>query len=705
MLVGLVSALVSAAEARPATYSSVMPARIGGLSVPARVQARGLALARGNSFRTQFWAGINLGSTVPGTQPGELAVSRAVYDRWLADMGRLGIRVIRVYTIQRPGFYDALASYNGRHPDAPLLLIQGVWIPEQQFVASGNAYAPAVTNGFRSEIRDAVAVVHGNANLPLRHGHAGGRYRSNVSRWLLAWSLGIEWDQFAVASTDRMNRGRHPYRGQYVRSQRGSTPMESWVASMLDWCAALEAKRGWSRPLTFTNWVTADPLQHAYEPLPKEDMVSIDATHLAATKRWPGGFFASYHVYPYYPDFLRRTPAYQLYRRPWDGKLDPYAGYLHALRAYHGKQVVMVTEFGVPTSLGLAHRGPLGRGQGAHSEREAARMDAQMLDDIRREGYAGGMLFEWVDEWFKLTWNTVEYERPPGRRQLWRDPLNNEAYFGVIAADPGSSRVVTLDGNDNEWTRNGSQVIAASRGPVREARAVKDEGYLYLRLRLEKRESWRTQPITIGFDAYRGGNRGLPGTRGFDPRAETSITIGPGGARLRKAAWIDPLLFQYGFLRHFLPVRPADLRLGSGVWVEPRQILNRPLTVPRSRRRIPVELQSYGTLQWGTTDPRSPGFDDRHLVDGSGKVLELRIPFSFLGFSDPSSLQVLVPNRDGSMSTQTVHGNRMGICIAAGPKHLVTRGYGWDPWNRVLWHERRKAGWPILRAAFARAAR
>ncbi|MGI8885983.1 MAG: hypothetical protein ACR2G9_03620 [Gaiellaceae bacterium] len=187
-----------------------------------------------------------------------------------------------------------------------------------------------MTNGFRSEIRDAVAVVHGNANLPLRHGHAGGRYRSNVSRWLLAWSLGIEWDQFAVASTDRMNRGRHPYRGQYVRSQRGSTPMESRVASMLDWCAALEAKRGWSRPLTFTNWVTADPLQHAYEPLPKEDMVSIDATHLAATKRWPGGFFASYHVYPYYPDFLRRTPAYQLYRRPWNGKLDPYAGYLHA---------------------------------------------------------------------------------------------------------------------------------------------------------------------------------------------------------------------------------------------------------------------------------------------------------------------------------------------------------------------------------------
>ena len=27
--------------------------------------------------------------------------------------------------------------------------------------------------------------------------------------------------------------------------------------------------------------------------------------HIAATQAWPGGFFASYHAYPYYPDFLR----------------------------------------------------------------------------------------------------------------------------------------------------------------------------------------------------------------------------------------------------------------------------------------------------------------------------------------------------------------------------------------------------------------
>ena len=46
----------------------------------------------------------------------------------------------------------------------------------------------------------------------------------------------------------------------------------------------------------------------------------------------------------------------------------------------------MVTEFGVPSGLGAAHRGPLGRDQGDHSEQEAGRIDAAMLRAIQRDG-------------------------------------------------------------------------------------------------------------------------------------------------------------------------------------------------------------------------------------------------------------------------------------------------------------------------------
>lgn len=693
----------AAASSHALSYAGA-PLTVDALQLPARVVGPNVDLAVNGAFQPRFWTGVNLGSTIPGRQPGEVAATRPVYDRWFAEMGALGVHVVRVYTILKPDFYDALLAYNTAHPSHPIYVIHGVWIPEDEFLASHDLYSPAVTNGFRSEIRDAVDVVHGDADLPVRPGHASGRYRSDISRWLLAWSIGVEWDPNATADSDAKNAGMPAYSGKYFQSVLGSTPTESWLASMLDYTAGLEAARGWSRPLTFTNWLTADPLHHPYEPLAQEDKVSIDATHISATGNWPGGFFASYHVYPYYPDFLRRTPEYQTYRRPRDGKIDPYAGYLHALRAYHGSQAVMVTEFGVPSSLGMAHYGPLGRNQGNHSEQQAASMNADMLRDIHDEGYAGGIMFEWIDEWFKFTWNTVDYAIPGDRRQLWINPLTNEEHFGVMAADPGPRQLVTLDGKATEWTRNGSQVIAESRGPVSVVRALKDEGYLYIMIRLKSATAWTKKRLTVGFDVRPGDNRGLPGLPGVDPQADVALTVGPGAhAHLYQAAWTDPIAFQYGMHYHYVPYKAPDLQVDSGAWVSPRLVLNRPLTIPATGQHFGIEVMDLGALHWGTTNPAAPDFDSRNLIMARGTVIEIRLPWEMLTFSDPSSRQVYVPHPDGTFTSESI--SRVGIAVATSPHDLLTTsGYSWDPWNAVQWHERRKAGWNTIKAVFASLA-
>src|SRR3954452_5608359 len=181
--------LVSSAPARADVSFAGQPAAQDGLQLPARGNGPGLELSTPSGFVPRFWPGVNLGSTIPGSQPGEVAASRADYDRWLAGMGRLGARLLRIYTILPPRFYRALAAYDRAHPAAPIRLVQGVWIPEDEFLATGDAYSPAVPDGFRSELRDAVAVIHGDADLPVRPGHASGRYVSDVSRWVLAWSI------------------------------------------------------------------------------------------------------------------------------------------------------------------------------------------------------------------------------------------------------------------------------------------------------------------------------------------------------------------------------------------------------------------------------------------------------------------------------------------------------------------------------------
>lgn len=668
------------------------PARTRGLRAPARATRSAVQLATPSGFRDRFWAGVNLGSTTPGHLPGEVSARAADYRRWFPQMAALGVRVVRVYTLLDPSFYRELRRYNLSHPAAPLYVIHGVWIPEERFLANQDLWDPRTVAEMDDLTEEVHRAVFGRLVRPKRRGMAYGRWTANISRWVVAWSPGVEWDPAAIQASERTNPPR-PYAGRYIRTRGKATSTEAWIARALDRLAARDAKAGWTRAMTFTNWLTADPLEHPAEPAEQEDAISVDAMHLRATRAWPGGFFASYHAYPYFPDFLRfEDPAAR----------DPYEALLRRLRAHHRGQALMITEFGVPSSLGSAHLGPKGRDQGDHSEQEAAAIDRDLLRAIRRSGMAGGVLFEWVDEWFKLTWNTVDEEQPGERRALWRNPLTNEEHFGVLAAEPGARPKVRLDGDDREWRVGQSQVLLERRGPLRELRATHDEAYLYLRLRFDGEDD--RQRFVLGLDVRPGENRALPGTQAAMPAADVALRFDADAVRFYKAAWTDVLAFRYGVARDYLDVDPATLERGSGAWREPQMILNRPYTVPTTGERRPVELQPLSPLRVG--DERR---DERTLVALRGPVVELRLPWALLGFADPSSRLLTVPRRDGTVGTEALPpGARIGIeAFAAdgGSLGAASPGYGWEPWQRVTWHERRKAGWPTLRAAFAEAVR
>ena len=217
----------------------------------------------------------------------------------------------------------------------------------------------------------------------------------------------------------------------------------------------------------------------------------------------------------------------------------------------------MITEFGVPTGNGIAHLGPLGRDQGDHSEQEAGRINADVMRDIADEGYAGGVLFEWTDEWFKNTWNTMDTDFPRDRRQLWRNVLTNEEQFGVVAVEPGKEarRRARRPRPRVEAQPVAAAARSASRGAVRELRAVGDAAYLHLLVRTDARARAADARASTCAPAS---NRGLPGTDGAFPQADVAVTVGRGRkATIQQAAWTDPLLHQYGLGLRMLPVDAA----------------------------------------------------------------------------------------------------------------------------------------------------
>ena len=431
-------------------------------------------------------------------------------------------------------------------------------------------------------------------------------------------------------------------------------------------------------PIALVNWPTTDPLRHPQEPLEQEDLRGLDANHVLPTAAWPGGTFASYHAYPYYPDFRRHEPALQAYRL--DGEADPYAGYLAALRDHHAALMpTMVTEFGVPSSIGSAHAGPLGRDQGGHSEQQAMRTDADLLRRIRRLGLAGGLVFAWTDEWFKHTWNTVEHQAPADRRPLWHDELTNEQHFGLVATDAaGAQPEVSLP--------------LIEGGGLRAVRMHVDESYLHVDLQLAS----GPVPITIAVDA-------VPEVSGHPPPGSTdgdgdhAVRIDPDAATGQ--AWVraalDPV--QLDYRGPGLQGRPAP----QDGWIPFQLIINRPLVVPGSGPRL-AELQDTGELRNGSWDPADPGYDSRSTWQRSGDGLRMRIPWAMLGLGDPSSRTVVVPSADGTARTAQVDG--VGITVHAAGRAAAAGRLTWQTWNAVQYGQRLKAGAADLALAFAQTS-
>ncbi len=299
-------------------------------------------------------------------------------------------------------------------------------------------------------------------------------------------------------------------------------------------------------------------------------------------------------------------------------------------------------------------------------------MNAQLLRDIQEEGYAGGILFEWVDEWFKLTWNTVDLELPADRRQLWRNDLTNEEQFGIVAAEPGAEPSVTLDGDGGEWEDNGSQVIAEALGPVREVRAIKDEQSLSLRLVLDDEDVLDDGTIVVGLDVRPGGNRGLPDLEGVYPEADVALVLGPGeAAKLWQAAWWEPTRIRYGLGFGYLEVDPADFEPESGTWVSPLQITSRPYVVPETGEQRPAELHDLGAAGGGemprTTARRAwprPGIRSRSAAVGDPR---LRRPL------EPAPVRA-EPGRDGRDDRDGARGDRYPRGRHASPHEWLRLG-------------------------------
>ncbi len=717
----------------------VRPAR---LRVDARTGNRVFEIPAGPGWKPMWLKGVNIGAALPGKHPSEFPPDDGTYQQWLTLAADMGANTLRVYTIHPPHFYRALAEWNHTHPNRILWLIHGVWTELPPGRLEEQYDDPAWRQEYRDEAKRVVDLLHGHAAIEPRPGHAGGFYETNVSRWVLAYITGREWEPYSVVAYSKLHPDRTKFRGRFLQVAGGNAA-ETWLAEESDFLLDYEATTyNTIRPIAYTNWPTLDPLHHPTEStreeeqrlrkwtMPEEthefdnDAVGLDATKMRPTAANPAGTFASYHAYPYYPDFMVLDPGYAKARSP-EGP-SSYYGYLRELVEYHGSMPVVIAEYGVPSSRGIAHFQPQGWHHGGHSETEQAAINARLTRDIHAAGSAGALLFAVIDEWFKKNWVVIDFEQPLERNRLWFNVLDAEQNYGIVAMRAGHrDSAITIDGNPADWGDRGRTWAAipadsALPGPlrVRDFRVRSDEAFVYLRLDVGAID-WTRGRYLIGIDTHRsdlGGFR-LPRTGTRCPIGLEFVVdlTGPTDSQLLVDRRYD--------LYRTVPLPGSD---------PPRvtQVYNRPwesvahddlqwdtLRVETNRARIGRDGTVYPAITYQRNRLRHDRQANHSLADWFADpatgTIEIRLGWGMLHVLDPSSRLVLRGmDRGGSPAGVATDGFKFVVAsydpadpAAAGTRLGCGPGpapfqYQWRPWEVPAWHQELKPLFDSMRTTF-----
>jgi hypothetical protein len=603
-----------------------------------------------NEYLPLFIKACNLGISVPGKQPGELDVSRAQYARWFSYMKEAGFNSIRLYTLHFPQFYSVLDSFNTANSKNPLYFFQGVWMEEELTNYANDLYF--LDTSFTKEIEDNVSAVHGNRTIPQRLGKAYGNYSVDVSKWNIGYIIGRETQPIECLTTNSAHPQDTAYTGIHF-SVKGN-PTEIFITEKLDHLVNYEnTNYNTQRPVSFSSWPTLDPLSHPLEIFRDEDTASVDLNTIN-TINAPAGYFASYHAYPYYPDFVSDDSLYQTYSDAWGP--NSYLGYLSQLKNHYNKVPLIIAETGVPSSWGIAHYTSNGMNHGGFDEQKQGETILRLFHSVEDAGCGGGMNFAFMDEWFKRTWLTNNIDYDADRRPLWQNIMSAEQNFGLI----GFKKPLLLE----TWASYDSTAA------ISKVKAAADYAYFHLHLSLGQ-PMQLLDDFWIAIDTYRFdlGESILPTGDTVLNRAEFLLHFTSFGAQL----YVTQAYDIYGIYHQVSDSTQLyrSIATDGAPWLIERWKNNSGNN----------QVQFVGNLKVRNGFLPANSMDAITLYDDS---VDIRLPWSLLHFTDPSRLTVFNDNRATTAPEDTTSDGIQITAFYHNQRTAPLTRYTWPTWNTAL---------------------
>ena len=662
-----------------------------------------ILLNKGDGYKEFEIKGVNMGSGIPGEWSTDFAIDKETYLRWFDQIKDLGANTVRIYTVQNDTFYNAFYEYNHENPD-PLYLIHGVWVNDYVLNSHRDAYNEDFFDTLLEDSKTVVDVLHGRKKINLgRMASAGhGTYNKDISPWVLGYILGVEWEDVTVVFTNekyKNNSKYNSYNGKYMYTTEDASPFEALLAKLGDKVIEYESEKYKVQKLVaFSNWPTTDPFYYP-EQVTNFFMkcAQVDVENIKTTDAFLSGQFVSYHIYPYYPDYLVHIKDWGNFKTNINiadfyenGVLNTYKAYLSMIKNHHSMPVV-ISEFGVSTGRGMAQVDVnTGRNQGHMSETEQGDALVRCYNDIMDAGCAGSCVFTWQDEWFKRTWNTmhaVNLMRTP----YWSDYQTNEQYFGLLSFDPGKEQSVCyVDGDVSEWK---DEDIVFFKEDL--SLSLKyDERFIYLLAR-KKDFDFENDTLYLPFDITPKSGSSYCESNGllFDRAADFLLTInGKDNSRLQVQERYEALRSTYSenvykfdtYIEENIPDKD------SPKFVNIDMILK-------------AEVFETGILTYGNANPKAKDYNSLADFIVSGDYVEIKLPWQLLNFADPSRMTIHDDYYDDNYGIEYITIDEMYIGLSDGTNGrriplYVQKLEGWE--NKVTYHERLKPSYYILQSVW-----
>lgn len=593
-----------------------------------------------------------MGVAIPGTYPGELAAKSIDYKRWFPMIREAGFNCIRIYTLHFPQFYDELKAFNEANPQTPIYIFHGVWLEEE--IPNYHEDLFQIEPYLNKEVTDNVSAVHGKINIPERRGKAYGNYTSDISPWLIGYIVGREIHPPEVLKTNSEYPELKAFEGNYL-SLNNTNASEVWLLKRLDDLITFEQKTfNTQRPVSISSWPTLDPIAHPLEINRFEDSAVLDFSEVNANKA-KAGFFISYHAYPYYPDFIGNDPEYTKFS-DYLGQ-NSYLGYLTDLKSHYKKFPLIIAEYGVPSSWGVAHYASNGMNHGGYDEKEQGEIGVRLLENNQTANCGGGMLFSWIDEWFKRTWVTDPMDFDIERRVLWHNVTSPEQNFGIIGYKKADDSYTEIE-------------KFCSDCPVKSIEGSGD--FTYLRLKLNtKKHLGESETLWLSLDTYDKtlGESILPNGKKVTNRAEFVLKITNNVAEL----YVTEAYDLYGIWHK----KASQNQLFRSIATD-----GAPWKMVRWKNNDPEkEIQYIGSMRVNRLNMPKTTMDAVTLTDTS---IEIKLPWTLLNIVDPSRASVMNDDKS-TTATEIKESDGINVGIFYNDFEVeTTKRYMWEKWNHAL---------------------